>query len=399
MSRSVVLAVICLGLQGTSAAAIDLTIRSSLSETIEANDNYFLTPVPKGMIYRPMSTIVLDAIGRTPDTRYALNTDLTYYKYLGPGAESMSETSGTAKGVMFNIDRSFKGKDSANFNVSWREQDIAPAQLADTGVATTAGQMSTLRLGGGFTRQASARDTFSLTAAGTSVDSTSATSSSFVALNTIGTWNHRLNPTNDLITLVDFNWTVRSDQSETKFTRFMTGVDSKLTPRVNLRANVGAGFIEASGNNSNVLPTATSSPLVGGGGGSAVGLLWDVLLSYQLDRTTRASLTGGQSVTPDLLGHYSLRKSVGVTVDRDINRSSGLNFSGNFTNFTSTTGTYNYFTASVAYYYRLTKDWNSTLSYTFRERTSDVDSASSNGVMLVLKYETTILPSIPRERQ
>jgi hypothetical protein len=173
----------------------------------------------------------------------------------------------------------------------------------------------------------------------------------------------------------------------------MTGVDSRINPRLGFKGNVGAGFIEVAGTNTNLVPIGTESPLLGGQSGSAVGLLWDIVLTYRVDPTTRASLTAGQSVSPDIAGNYSKRRSVGISVGRDINHSSSINFAASFTNLTSVSSTYDFVTASVFYNYRLTKEWTSALSYTFRERASEVDRASSNSVMLVVKHEATVLPS------
>lgn len=395
MSRSIFLASLCLCLQGTSAFAIDLELRSTLSETIEVNDNYFLSSAPKAATVAPTSTIAVNALGRTPTMLYTLSGDFSYYKYLGPGAESTTITGGTRSGVTFGVEQSGKlSGDKTNFNASWRQQDLVSTQLADTGVASGSGQSTTTTVGGGITRQLSPRDTLSWFATGSSVEFSSAGSSPYVNLDNIGSWRHRLNPNNDIITLADFSWTVRDDQakSETKFMRLMTGLDSKITQRLSFTANVGAGIFNTSQNNTAAPPVVTPVSIFGtSGSGSAVGLLWDMLLAYRIQSTTRISLSAAQSAAPDILGNYSLRKTMGVTLDHDINSRSSLQFSGQFTNYTSTSGTYDYFTATVNYNYQLAREWRGSVSYIFRER-NQVTSVNSNGVMLVISHDATILP-------
>ncbi|NJL50180.1 MAG: hypothetical protein HC909_00110 [Blastochloris sp.] len=372
---------------------MDLSLKSSLSETIEASDNYFLSSTPNGMIYRPVSTITLDAVGRTPKIKLRLNTHFSYYKYLGPGSDELTVTDGTQKGVVFNIDRAGKfTKDLTNFNVSWRQFDAGPEQLAETGQETVTGETTTFAAGGGVTKALSARDTVSFTAGGTSSEFTSSTASNYVNWSAAGTWRHQLNLTNELINLVDFSWNIRSNDSETKFWRMMTGIDSKLTPRSNFRGNIGAGLFQVEGSSDNLVSLTTFNSVFNGSSELGVGLLWDAMLSYKIDRTTNASLNAGQSISPDVAGRYSERRSIGVNVTRDINHLSSINFSSNFTNFTSISSEYDLLTVSVGYNYKLAKEWNSSLSYTFRERFSEINPASSSSVMLTFRYDATILP-------
>lgn len=396
MSKPIFLASLCLGLQATSAVAIDLSMKSTLTETLEVNDNYFLAPTPKKMIYRPMSTVAVDAVGKTPTMLYTMSGDFGYYKYLGPGAEHLATTDGTQKGVRFGVEQSGKVKGDKTFlNASWRQYDAAPAQLADTGVATITGQVTTSTLSGGFIRQLGLRDTLSWTTTGMSSEFTNSNSTPYVNLDNTGTWKHRLNPNNDIITLADYSWTVRDNaaKSETKYFRLMTGVDSRLTKRLSLTANVGAGIINSSQNNAAAAPVVNPIPVFGGSGsGTVTGLLWDVMLAYRLQSTTKLSLTAAQNVAPDIDGRLSLRKSVGVTLDHDINSRSSLQFSGSFTNYTSIVNTYDFFTATAAYSYKIAKEWRSTLSYSYRQRNTDTNSVNSNSVMLVLIHDATILP-------
>lgn len=402
MSRSIALALVFVS-SGTAAGAMDLTIKSSLSETFEANDNYFLSQTAKP-IYRPQSTINFDALGRMPTSIYDLSGDFSYINYLGPGAESMTEQSAKQGGVKFRFENSGKAPgDKSNFFASWRTQDVVSAQLADTGTATGTGETTTTTVGGGLFRSLGLRDTISWNVTSSSTEFSSPSSTPYVNLDNVATWKHRLSPLTDIISLADYNWTWRDDiaQSETKFLQVKTGIKTSLTKRLDLTANVGIGLINGSQKNSTATPSTSSVPYpVFSGSGSAQGLLWDVALAYRLLKTTRVGISAAHTISADVFGNLSQRDSVAANLSHDINALSSLQLSAGLTRYSApgsqgaASSDYDSYTASASYRRLLMKDLQGSITYTYRQRDNTTSSVDSNGVVVVVSKDITLLPHL-----
>src|SRR5215471_6708215 len=88
----------------TGAFAAEFAIKGNVVETLEASNNYFLTTNPAGYTGKTLTSGTLDFLALTPTTRYLLNTNYSYYKYFGPGAEGQTLTSGTPANANFSID-------------------------------------------------------------------------------------------------------------------------------------------------------------------------------------------------------------------------------------------------------------------------------------------------------
>ena len=87
VTRSFLLASACLGLSVSSAQAVDWSVRSTLSETLEINDNRQMRFKPLGMSYNPSTWLGVDASALTPTSRLDLNGYLKYRIYAGPGEQ------------------------------------------------------------------------------------------------------------------------------------------------------------------------------------------------------------------------------------------------------------------------------------------------------------------------
>ena len=90
MKKSFFLAPICLAALGASAIAAHLTIKGSVSSSLAGSDNYFLTNNPSGTTFRSNNSLNLDFLARTADTDYELQTNASYFKYFGAGAQDTS---------------------------------------------------------------------------------------------------------------------------------------------------------------------------------------------------------------------------------------------------------------------------------------------------------------------
>ena len=68
------------------ALAAEVAVKGSVSETLDASDNYFLSTKPLGTTAKTNTAGTLNFFTGTPDTGYFLDTNYSYFKYFGPGA-------------------------------------------------------------------------------------------------------------------------------------------------------------------------------------------------------------------------------------------------------------------------------------------------------------------------
>ena len=127
---------LCVGMSFSGANAADVSIRGSLIQNIEANSNYQLQTNPSGATFVPVSTLVLDAVARTPTMRFAGSVDLSYRSYFGPGADNL----------LPGLDRGFRGSFEKYANLTTyrieggvRTTQASELQLAETGRSTVSG--------------------------------------------------------------------------------------------------------------------------------------------------------------------------------------------------------------------------------------------------------------------
>lgn len=379
--------------------AADWSAKTSLSETVEASDNFFLNTAPKGNLYSSVSALFFEAAARTPTSRYFINGDFAYIHYTGPGAADTPLTNITQNGVSLNAEYfGHTPGDKLNLTTSWRRQDITAAQLNDIGVATTAGEMSTILGSASYTKQVDAINSLVFGATASSVNFTGGGAQPYRNLTVGPTWTHLLNPNFDLVSLADLSWTVRDDasNSETKLTRLMTGFRLRPIPGLRITASAGAGIVSSTGDNAaaNVFGTSTSGfgTSQPGNSGAVVGWLADALVAYKLWSNTDLTLTASRSVSPGVLGDLSLRMNYAVLLSHAVNATSSVSLRGELTQTTTFGTSFDFWTASASYERRLTREWRSNVSYTYRKRISDTQTVSSNAVTFVLARDVTLLP-------
>ncbi len=382
----------------SSSLAADWSAKTSLSETFEANDNFFMTAAPKGNLYGSTSALFVDMSARTPTAQYTLSGDVGYIHYMGPGAADTSLTSIIQNGVSLTAEYAgHQPGDKLDFVTSWRRQDIATAQINDIGIATAQGEISTVLFGSNFSKQLSAVDTLTFAAAATIVEPTAGSGTPYRNLTVGPVWTRTLNSITDWVSLTDLSWTAWDDssKSDTKFTRAMTGFRLRPTSRLKVSASVGFGVVNGTGGN----PTAGifGPPVVGlgiqqGQGSVFVGYLADGQATYQLSNTTDLTVTASRAITPGVLGDLSLRTSYGAGIIHRINSSSSISVKGELTKTSTFGGDEDFWTAGAAYEKRLSREWRTNLSYSYRQRMSSLQSVSSNSFVFVLARDVTLLP-------
>jgi hypothetical protein len=162
VKRTAIAVSVCFGLVPSAAYALDWSIDTTQSETVELNSNQFLRTSPAGSL-GSYSTLTANAEARTETSKFDLSGDGNYNKYWGPGVEGLP-----SEFLNYGFKAHYEQDGKNNFDrefveSSWRQQSTALALLSDLGIATQAhGFLDTLTASGGIDRSVTARDNASL---------------------------------------------------------------------------------------------------------------------------------------------------------------------------------------------------------------------------------------------
>jgi len=390
VKKSVLAACLFVAIFATGAYAADVSIKSTLNQTVEGSNNYFLVNTPSGTTFKSLSSVNLDVLARTPTTRYLFDSNYSYYRYFGPGDVDTSLTHGTPASARFQIDHT---TELAKYNVaaSWSRDDLASTLLTQTGVVSAHGTVDTFKINGGVTRDLSRLDSVSWTAQASKTTYTDSTQTPYKDVTTTALWNHLLSPTTTLTSSVMFDWFSADDSNESQrlFWQIMTGFQSQLTKRLTINGSIGGVFANAYQTGSSTAPIVPSSLQIQPGTGRD----WvaNFGAKYQLLKTTSVSFTAAQSVAPTILGNLQKATTAGFSISHDINALSNLTFSTQFSHTLEFASEANFLSAQIAYAYKLTREWRTRLSYTYRQRNDDTGVARSSTVLLSLTRDFNIL--------
>jgi hypothetical protein len=405
--RRTILAVsVSLGLSSTAAVAFDWSVRSSISESVELNDNQFLRASPAASL-GSYTGITANAQARTPTSRFDFDGDGTYKKYWGPGTEGIRQTEFLNYGFKGRYERLGKNTPDREFiDASWRQQSTALAILSDLGITTNAiGFLDRLSVNGGFDRSISARDTVSLFAGSTRTSyQPSSSGTPFTDTSASGTWRHRLNSTSTLsgsssAEIINYG---NVFNSEVTILRNTVGVDAKLSPLLSFRGNIGPAYIQTE---RGVVTTGGRTLPISG---TITDWIGDAVLTYKMLKHTTLTVTASQVIGPSVVGSLFKTDTIAVGLAQIINSRSMLSFAASATRQTSTSTT-DLVSASVTYRYQLARDWTAQATYRYLHRfatngtvlfdpitgtptVSGTGPATSNSVLLVLSRNFTVLP-------
>jgi hypothetical protein len=385
-----------------AAWAVDWSLRSTASETVELNSNMFLNPAPIGGTLGSYSTISANAEARTPTSKFDFDSYVNYNKYFGPGASTLPDTENLGYGFRGHYETYGKNNsDRSYLDAGYTSQSAAFALLSQLGVLTNVvGSLNTLNFGGGIDRSLSARDTVSLSArsALTSYDPPSA-GTAFSDTSANASWNHRLSPLTSITASSNAEWLAFDNASSTNITilRNQGGFDTSLSPLLSFHGMWGAAYVQTENNG------------VGAVSGSATGLIYDMLLTYNALKNTTFTVAAFQSVGPTAIGSLVQTTSVRASVSHVINSVSSVTFSADeFQNTSTTTG--QFASASVSYSRTLARDWTAAITYRYLHSfgttggtvaitpivgglpvVSTLGAASSNSIVVVVSKSTTLL--------
>lgn len=389
-----------LGALASNAVASDVNIKGNVNQSLTASDNYFLSQNPSGWTYKSYTSGTLDFLMRTPDTQYLLNTNYSYYNYYGPGAQDTSLRWGAPASARFTIDHTTV-LDRYNLAVSWTRSDIVTTLLAQTGTAGTVtsgrGFLNTYRANGGVTHDLSRIDTIRWQAAASSNSSDDPNFTSYVDVNSSIAWIRQLNHTTTLTSSLNFDWFNQDDPAQSQ--RLLWDLSGRLTTQVTHRltvnGHVGMLFVNSYQNNPGAVAGVAPGfgfvpfqPLTGAGHS----VVWDAGFSYRLLKATTVSMTFADVIIPVITGQLQKSESMSLSASHQINNRSRLAFFASVSRTASTTASESqFFSAGAIYSYQLARDWNATLSYTYRQREDPTGFVNGNTFLFGLNYSFNAL--------
>jgi hypothetical protein len=385
-----------------AARAVDWSIRSTASETVELNDNMFLKTSPLAAV-GSYSTISANAEARTPTSKFDFDSNVNYNKYWGPAASTLPETENLAYGFIGHYETFGKNSSDRNYlDAGFHSSSAAFALLGELGVITpVVGAIDTLNFSGGLDRSLSALDTVSLSAHSTltSYEPPSA-GTAFTDTSANASWSHRLSSLTTFTVSSNGDWLDYNNAfgTTTLILRNQAGFSTSLSPLLSFRGNWGAAYVQTE--NTGVAASTSAS---------ATGLIYDMLLTYNALKSTTFTLGAFQSVGPTAVGSLSKSSSVRATATHIINAASTLSFSADVSQ-TTTTGTSEYASASVSYGRILARDWTANITYRYLHSfgttggtaffapiagtpiVTTIGKASSNSIVIVVSKSITMLP-------
>lgn len=382
MKRSVVATFLALSAFASCAFAAEVSVKGSVNQTLTASDNLFYAQSPAGWAGQTLSAVNLDILAATPTTRYDLNTNYSYYRYFGTGAQDSTLKYGQPADSKFSIDHTTP---LAKYNVfaSWQRSDVATTVLQQTGTFAGTGTVDTYNAGGNIKRQLSARDLLTWSAQASTVSYTDPTQTPYVDWSSNIAWNHTVSPATTLIATLNFDWLMVNNDADSQrlYWNPMFGVQSQLTKRLFVYADVGAGFVNAYQHGQSapisVVPIfggpAVTLPGFAQQAGASRNWLADLNVNYQLTKDTTASLTATHAISPTVLGQLLNIETVGASLSHRINSVSNLQAFVQFSHTKDASGpassssATDSFTASASYGYDLTREWHTNVTYSYTQ--------------------------------
>ncbi len=415
MKRTIAAGVVCLGLCPVGAHAVDWSASSTLSETVGANTNQFLSPTPIGTTFQSFSSLTANATARTAWSTFMFDGDISYRKYwegLQAGTQSESITGGVKLHYEDRgkpIDQTQNSPiDKTYFDVVWRTQSTAFALLGELGLVSQArGFIDRATASGGIDRSITNSDFVSLTARSTYTSyDPGGGGTPFTDTDFSGQWRHRVSSVASLLALSEFEVLDFDDafNSRLMMLKESGGIDATLSSVLSFHGTAGIALTQAEGAING--PTAqTTGP---SNSGWTAGFITDLLLTYKMYQDTTIRLSATQNISPSLVGSLFERTTVGGSVTKQVNSRESLTFAADVNRQLASGSTTDYASVSAGYHYNLTREWSASLNYRFLHRfaiagtpTSVIvgtpvvpttGAADSHSVMATLSRHANILP-------
>ncbi|MGY3545264.1 hypothetical protein [Bradyrhizobium sp. USDA 4469] len=408
MKRIAIAVSMSIGLTPGSAFAWDWSLKTSESETIELNSNQFLRSSPAGSL-GSYSTITGAAEGLTPTSKLTLDSDGTYRKYWGPGADGVPEA--LSYGAKAHYEQYGKNRFDREFvEAVWRQQSTSLALLNDLGAITPAtGFIDRVTASGGIDRALNARDTINLFATSTrTYYEPSSGGTAFTDTLSHGSWRHGVSSTSGVSLSSEAELLAYDNAFGTQVDIFrnQVGIDTALSSLLSFRGNIGAAYLVTDrGVSTSAIGGVTSNVPVGS---TALDWIGDAILTYKFMKTATLSVIASQSVGPSVVGSLIKRDSVSASVSYIINSRENLTMSASG-NRQITTTTTDYASVSATYGYNPIRDVSLQFTYRYQHRfastgttifdpltgtptVSGTGPADSHSLMFVATHNFLVLP-------
>jgi hypothetical protein len=383
VTKTLPLAIVALGVLTPSAHAFDWTVRSTLTETVEASDNRKLLTNPKGPSYTSLTSLLFDATARTLTSRFNLTGGLSYSAYAGPGETDTRDVLNNNVAARFEQ----SGKTSSYFITATRtESETSQIQLEETGVSTLTGSTIATSFGGGFRHDLTRRDTIAWQTTYSTSEFTLSPIAPFKSLTSSLNYTHRANQLTTMTSSLQHQQLMFDGaQPDVTIWQAMVGMQTQLSRQLGVQGSVGTTIREGGS-----MPISTST--------SGSGLIFNFALNYRPIRFLEAAVTVARSTSPTSFGQIQSSDTVGGSLRYTISEASSALFAASMSTVSgassvpTASGTFDSFNAYATYYRRLSRGLQSTVSYRYNERESGATSARSNTVMFSLTWDATVLP-------
>lgn len=418
MKRALLAISVCVCMPSSRALAVDWSVFASLTETTELHDNQFLRSMLAGGSLASYSTVGGRAVATTSTSRFVVDADVRYSKFWGPGTEGIPQTESTGNSINAHYETFEKySSDRQYIDASWTRQSAALAVLSELGILTpTTGDISNVALKGGIERDLTARDSASVSARSSlSYYDPSSAGTQFLDTTVTATWKHKLSATTSLRASSEVEWLSYDNAARTNILilRDLAGVDMALTPLLDFHGSAGVAHLQTS-QRAVLDPIAPPTPIITGSltpgaGGSSLGFIGDMVLTYRVLKKTTVSFNANQTITPTVVGALVQSTAFGADLAHTINQFSALSFSGNFSRVTGS-GSSDFMSFSAGYSRALAREWNAYLTYRYLRRSGSSGNAalldpilglplitgqgpaSDNSISLVISHNITLLP-------
>jgi len=416
VTRGILAVLVCAVMSPSTAFATDWALNSTLTETVEANDNPFLRAVAGGA-FDSYSTIAANAVALTPTSKFTFDGDVNYRKYWGPGVDGVQSES-LSGDVRLHYETTGKDKTDRNYiDANWTRQSSAFALLGQLGFVTpTTGFIDSTTLGGGLERNITATDFVSLSARSTYTSfDPSGGGTPFTDSTGSTTWRHRLSSLTALTASSEIEWLDFDNTLKTNVLiwRENAGMEITLSPLLSYRGTAGVAYVQTERG----IPALSLTPSAAGVSSSVSDFITDMLLTYKMYQDMTWTFTGTQTIAPTVIGSLSKQTTIGAGLSRNVNSRTTVTFSANVTRSIFSGTSTDYVSASVGYSYVLAREWNAQLTYRYLHRLPSLNSsaslvfdpvtgfptpvssvsgtgpASSNSIMLVVSRSVSVLPN------
>lgn len=381
------------GLLALEAGAADVSIKSSVTETVNYNDNLNLRVNDPQEGYGAITDLSVHLLANLPTVSYGLDSNMSFQRYGGEGATDGYDS--TQGGAGFTIAKKTKLTD---YDLKGRVQvqPTSVSELEDSGLTILDATRFSTSAGIAIEHRVNQRNSLNWSVSGATVDFSGSASSltPYQSVDVSTGWRHNVSQLTSVGLNLGSRW-FKADNAQDRESitgRITASLDTKLSPRLNVGGSAGVGLVHNA-----FLVTAAAGQVRRNE--TDVSFLADLKVGYDL-KDVQLSLNASQSIEPSSLGELQTRSSISFSTRYRVNSKSSLGLSSSVSLQQSqgsaasgTAGTdRTLFQITPSYSYRFTRNWNANLSYNFVFEDQPTGSATSNSVRLGVTRDILLLP-------